>query len=122
MNTRDTLNFNENGILQIGGVSVKELVSLYGTPLYAFDKAYIEKICKNEKIKITDEAIDEIAYLSEGGMRDALSILDQLASDNNEITLPGLGVFFEILWNNSENDLKDKILSILKNNFQQKKD
>lgn len=38
---------NNHGRLQIGGVDVKELVSLYGTPLYVFDKAYIKNICKN---------------------------------------------------------------------------
>lgn len=50
-------------------------------------KENINNICKKEKIKITEEAICEIAYLSEGGMRDALSILDQLSSENKEITL-----------------------------------
>ena len=46
MNTRETLSVNENGRLQIGGVDVKDLASLYGTPLYVFDKAYIKNICK----------------------------------------------------------------------------
>ena len=46
MNTRETLSANENGRLQIGGVNVKDLASLYGTPLYVFDKAYIKNICK----------------------------------------------------------------------------
>ena len=35
-------------------------------------------VCEKEKIKITDDALSYIAYISEGGMRDALSILDQL--------------------------------------------
>ena len=30
--------------------------------------------------------------------------------DNEEITLPGLGVFFEILWNNSDKEDKEFIL------------
>ncbi len=34
--------------------------------------------------------------------------------DRDEITLPGLGVFFEILWNNSNENEKDNILTILK--------
>lgn len=46
MNTRDTLNFQKNGILQIGGVDVRELASSYGTPLYVFDKTHIKKICE----------------------------------------------------------------------------
>lgn len=34
--------------------------------------------------------------------------------DKDEITLPGLGVFFELLWNNSSDTEKDNILNILK--------
>lgn len=34
--------------------------------------------------------------------------------DNDEITLPGLGVFFEILWNNSSDIEKENILNTLK--------
>ena len=43
-------------------------------------------ICNEENINITDEALQEIATISAGGMRDALGILDQLSSGNNEIT------------------------------------
>ncbi len=43
-------------------------------------------VCKNENISIDDDAILEIASLSEGGMRDALSLLDQLSSTNTKIT------------------------------------
>ena len=34
--------------------------------------------------------------------------------DNEEITLPGMGVFFEILWNNSDNSKKNYILETIK--------
>ncbi len=37
--------------------------------------------------------------------------------DKDEVTLPGLGVFFEILWENSNEDEQNKILEILKNNL-----
>lgn len=37
--------------------------------------------------------------------------------DNEEITLPGLGVFFEILWNNTDDNEKDFILETIKNNL-----
>ncbi len=47
----------------------------------------INNICQKESIKITSEAVSEIAYLSEGGMRDALSLLDQLSKNGSEITL-----------------------------------
>lgn len=53
-------------------------------------KKQIFYICKEENIKITDEACTEIAYLSEGGMRDALSLLDQLASNEEEITIDSI--------------------------------
>lgn len=35
-------------------------------------------------------------------------------SEKEEITLPGLGVFFEILWQNSDEDGKEYILNTLK--------
>ncbi len=50
-------------------------------------KKQIHFVCDEEGIKITDDAVDEIAYLSEGGMRDALSLLDQLASNAEEINI-----------------------------------
>lgn len=37
--------------------------------------------------------------------------------DKDEITLPGMGVFFEILWINSNNELKNNIIDILKKNI-----
>ena len=40
----------------------------------------IKYICKEEKIKIDAESIKLIAKLSDGGMRDSLSLLDQLTS------------------------------------------
>ncbi len=47
----------------------------------------MKDICQKEKINITDEALNEIAYLSDGGMRDALSLLDQLSKNKEEITI-----------------------------------
>ncbi len=47
----------------------------------------LKYICELEKIDADDEALNEIAYLSEGGMRDALSLLDQLSKSNQKITL-----------------------------------
>ena len=47
----------------------------------------IKMVCDNEGITIEDEAVEEISILAEGGMRDALSILDQLSSNSDSITL-----------------------------------
>lgn len=44
------------------------------------------------------------------------SITDSL-KEKEEITLPGLGVFFEILWSNSDETLKDNILNTLQQNL-----
>ena len=40
--------------------------------------------------------------------------IEESIDDKEEITLPGLGVFFEILWNNSDDIKKDYILQTLK--------
>ena len=44
------------------------------------------------------------------------SIVSSIA-ENDEITLPGMGVFFEILWSNSNPENQDYILNTLKNNL-----
>lgn len=48
----------------------------------------LKNICKIEKIDIGDECLDEIARLADGGMRDALSMLDQvIAYSDGKISL-----------------------------------
>ena len=42
------------------------------------------EILEKEKINYEDKALDEVAILSDGGLRDALSILEQILSYNNE--------------------------------------
>ena len=42
-------------------------------------------IVKAEKIKIEEEAIKEIAFIADGGMRDAISILDQAVSYASDV-------------------------------------
>ena len=49
-----------------------------------FDR--LKYICEEESIKYDDDGLREIALLSEGGLRDALSILDQLSKDDTMIT------------------------------------
>lgn len=46
MNYRDTMNVNEKGHLQIGGVDTVDLVKKYGTPLYVMDESYIRQVCR----------------------------------------------------------------------------
>ncbi len=47
----------------------------------------LEEICKSEKIKADPEALNLIARQASGGLRDAISLLDQLASTGGKITL-----------------------------------
>lgn len=47
----------------------------------------LKKIVKAEKIQSDDDALIQIARQSAGGMRDAISLLDQLSSTGDKITL-----------------------------------
>jgi DNA polymerase-3 subunit gamma/tau len=49
--------------------------------------ANLKKIVKAEKIQADDDALIQIARQSAGGMRDAISLLDQLSSTGDKITL-----------------------------------
>lgn len=40
--------------------------------------------------------------------------IESSIAEKDEVTLPGLGVFFEILWNNSNEELKETILNTIK--------
>ena len=85
-------------------------------------KEQLSKICKEENIKITPDALDEIAYLSEGGLRHALSLLDQLSSENEEITIDKIlmnygsisSLFIKNIIEDIENNDADKIILAMK--------
>lgn len=46
--------------------------------------------------------------------KDIRSSIESSISDRDEITLPGLGVFFELIWNGSDEEHKDYILETIK--------
>lgn len=48
---------------------------------------HLEKICSDENIKYENGALEEIYSLSEGCLRDSLSILDQISKNNEKITV-----------------------------------
>ena len=82
----------------------------------------LKHVCSEELIKITDDALEEIALISAGGMRDALGMLDQLSNDDTEITLEMVSDYFgsvsvkkidELLTSIEENNV-EKLLEILK--------
>ena len=47
----------------------------------------LKYICKEEKIDYEENALKEIAIIADGGLRDALGILDQLSKNEEKITL-----------------------------------
>jgi DNA polymerase-3 subunit gamma/tau len=49
--------------------------------------AYLKELAKNEAIAVEPEALNLVARQSTGSMRDAISLLDQLASSGQKITL-----------------------------------
>ena len=72
----------------------------------------IKEVANLENIKITDEAVEEIAIYSEGGMRDALGMLDKLASYSlKEINLDDFLSINGLISNNDLNTFIDKIIS-----------
>ena len=50
----------------------------------------LKYISKNENLVIEDEAIKKIATLAKGGLRDAISILDQVSNYSEKITLENI--------------------------------
>lgn len=44
---------------------------------------------------------------------DLRQTINEATSTKEEKILPGLGVFFELLWNNASNEFKENTLSIL---------
>ena len=43
--------------------------------------------------------------------------IESSIKEKDEVTLPGLGVFFEILWEKGDENLRNKTLEILKTSF-----
>ena len=46
--------------------------------------------------------------------KEMIESIEESIKKGDEITLPGLGVFFELLWNNSDKKIKKTIIEIIK--------
>ena len=81
------------------------------------DAKIVEKlnyIADKEKISITQEALSEIARISDGGMRDSIGLLDQVASfKNDNITLDDIHMINGTL---TEKDLLEFLYNIFSKN------
>ena len=89
---------------------------------FDYKKVSVQSICdrlkyivKNEKIEISDEAIEEIAKLSDGGVRDSISLLDQsLAYCDDKITIDDIHSINGTLL---DSDIEQIIVDILNNDY-----
>ena len=78
--------------------------------------ARLKQIAELEKIIISDEALMEIAKISDGGMRDSINFLDQLRSfTNNEITIDDV---YEVCGDVSSNQILELFTAIKDNNYE----
>lgn len=69
----------------------------------------LKRVAKEEKIKITDEALTSIAKSSDGAFRDAIKILEQLVSEGKDLTKENLE---EYLFSKKAYDI-DKFIGLL---------
>lgn len=80
-------------------------------------KSRLNYVVKEENISIEPDALEEIAYISDGGLRDALSILDQLSSNNSCITINEVIANFGSISKKQINDLFECIIENNVNKF-----
>ena len=80
-------------------------------------KNRLDYVCKEEKIKIDDEVLENIALLSAGGLRDALGLLDKLVSyTNKKITMED---FIEVNGIISDKQVDEFISNIMSGNIKE---
>lgn len=91
----------------------------------------LEKICKNESFKHDTESLDIIARKAEGGLRDAISLLEQIAAENNndiqaQLVRESLGISstetLEQFWEALQQKNANKGIEIIKTLSQQGSD
>ena len=75
----------------------------------------IKYICKEEKIEIEEEAIKLISKVSDGGLRDSISLLDQLiAYTENKITISDVNDVYGVI---SKEEICDLLIQIYNSNL-----
>ncbi len=76
----------------------------------------LKYVCEEEKIKISEEVLKQIAIATDGGMRDALGLLDKLSSyTDKKITLEDFAELNGVL---TTNDIKDFCDGIFNSNVE----
>jgi replication factor C small subunit len=76
-------------------------------PLRAEDvKEYLRRIAKEEKVPITEEALDAVVHVGEGDMRKSINALQVAAAIGNEVTL-------EVVYQTTGNARPDEVLAMI---------
>ena len=70
-----------------------------------------------DDIKIRDYIINNFKDDEVSTIKNAI---EESIKEGDEVTLPGMGVFFEIIWQDSNDLEKEKILNTLKKRIQNK--
>ena len=58
-----------------------------------------------------------ISNFKDSSKKEIISTIENALKEKEEITLPGMGVFFEILWTNSSANLKNEIVDTISSNL-----
>ncbi len=73
------------------------------------------KICLGDDfMSIKEYILNNFKNDNKEGIKEA--IVESINS-KDEVTLPGMGVFMEIIWNNATEEMKNEMLTILENNL-----
>lgn len=67
-----------------------------------------------DDIKIRDYIINNF---KNDNLETIKKAIEESIKEQDEVTLPGMGVFFEIIWQDSSDDLKNDILEKLQKRF-----
>ncbi len=58
-----------------------------------------------------------ISNFKDSDISEISSSIEEAVNDEDEVTLPGLGVFFEILWKNSTKEEQQNLVNKIKKNL-----
>lgn len=67
-------------------------------------------------MSIREHIINNFKGDSYDSLRNAI---DESIKEGDEVTLPGMGVFFEIVWQSASQELKNEILDLIKKRVEQ---
>ena len=82
---------------------------------YSINLKKLVKICLGDDfMSIKDYILNNFKNDNKESIKEA--IVESINS-KDEVTLPGMVVFMEIIWNNATDEMKNEMLSILENNL-----